>query len=60
MEVKQEKVLTEKITFSKVTILASEKYSHRSDLLNMLLKDSKRYTFEEVDKIIDSFMKGGK
>lgn len=60
MEGNQEKKIAQEITFSKQTILASEKYSHRSDLLNVLLQDTKRYTFEEVDKIIDIFMKGGK
>lgn len=57
---KVEKVaeVKEKITFNKAKILKSKKYSHRVDLLGVLLTDSKAYTFDEVDALIEKFMKG--
>lgn len=47
-----------KVTFPKDKLLLSMKYSNRKDLLNVLLKDDEEYSFEEVDKKIDEFMKG--
>jgi hypothetical protein len=52
-----EKVV-ETITFTKEKILNFKKYSHRIDLLNVLLDDGKAYTTDEVDALIDNFMKG--
>lgn len=43
--------------FSKAQILSSKKYFTRKDLLNVILEDSVEYTFSEVDKKIDNFMK---
>jgi len=48
----------EKVTFSKTKILKSKRYRFRVDLLNVLLNDSKEYTFDEVDALIKKFMKG--
>ncbi len=45
-------------TFVKESIVNSNKYSNRKDLLNSLLENGKEYTFEQVDEIIDKFMKG--
>lgn len=55
VEVKEPKV---KITFTKAKILNCKRYEHRVDLLNVLLDESKAYTFDEVDDIIEKFMKG--
>lgn len=52
----QEKV--EKITFSKAKILRFERYKNRVDLLNVLLNDEKPYTTDEVDGLVEKFMKG--
>lgn len=52
-----EKVV-EKITFTKDKILTFKKYSHRIDLLTVLLDENKAYTTDEVDALIDNFMKG--
>ncbi len=54
----EETVLIEKAVFSKAQILASKKYVGRVDLLNVLLNNSKLYALEEVDSLIDKFMKG--
>lgn len=53
----EEKNVKEQDTYSKDSIVKSKKYSNRKDLLNALLKDDKSYTFNEVDDIIDKFMK---
>jgi hypothetical protein len=44
--------------FSKEQILASEKYANRRDLVDALLDESKKYTMEAVQKLIDGYMKG--
>lgn len=55
VEVKEPKV---KITFTKAKILKCKRYENRVDLLNVLLDDSKVYTFDEVNSAIEKFMKG--
>lgn len=44
--------------FTKEQILSSNKYSNRRDILEVLLENEKAYSFEEVDALIDKFMKG--
>lgn len=46
------------VTYSKKQIIKSKKYENNRDLVNALLKDDKNYSLVEVDKMIDSFMKG--
>lgn len=46
------------ITFPKDKLLQSLKYAHQKDLIEVLLEDGKEYSFEEVDKKINAFMKG--
>jgi hypothetical protein len=48
----------EEITFTKEKIIKFKRYSNRIDLLNALLDDNKAYTLDEVDALIDNFMKG--
>ena len=48
----------EKPVFSKESLLNSKKYMFQKDLLNILLKDGKEYTLEEVDKKINEFKIG--
>ncbi|ACZ08298.1 Uncharacterised protein [Sebaldella termitidis] len=48
----------EKPVFSKESLLNSKKYMFQKDLLNILLKDTKEYTLEEVDKKINEFKIG--
>lgn len=45
------------VTFTKQQIINSKKYLDRKDVLNVLLKDDTSYTFKEVDKLINDFMK---
>ena len=46
-----------KNTFPKESILKSSKYKNRQDLLKALLKD-KEYSWEEVDALVNNFLKG--
>lgn len=52
VETKQE------VLFTKEQILASKKYSNRRDVLGAILKDDKTYTLEQVDSLLEKFMKG--
>lgn len=52
VETKQE------VLFTKEQILASKKYSNRRDALGAVLVDSKTYTLEQVDSLLEKFMKG--
>lgn len=44
--------------FTKYQITNSKKYKNRRDLLNAILDENKQYTTDEVDSLIDAFMKG--
>lgn len=46
------------IKYTKESIIGSEKYRNRADILNVLLEDDKTYNLDTVDKMIDKFMKG--
>ncbi|WP_313150772.1 hypothetical protein [Lysinibacillus capsici] len=55
------KVITSKLPqFTKVQLVKSQKYYHRRDALNALLKNDKEYSFVQVDEILNKFDKGGK
>lgn len=54
----QEKVQSAPSEFTKEQLLASVRYHNRRDLLNALLDKDKKYTIDEVDKLISGFMKG--
>lgn len=43
---------------AKAQLLASNKYADRQDILNALLEDGKTYTTEQVDALMEQFMKG--
>lgn len=44
--------------FSKEQILASNKYADRRDALDVILEDNGVYTIEQVDSLLEKFMKG--
>ncbi len=50
--------VVEPITFTKEKIVKFKRYRNRIDLLKALLDDNKAYTMDEVDALIDNFMKG--
>ena len=43
--------------FSKSNILSFKRYARRHDLLSVLLKDGEMYTVDQVEDLIDRFMK---
>jgi hypothetical protein len=44
--------------FSKVQLSESLRYKDRKDVVNILLKDDVTYSFDEVDCLINEFMRG--
>ena len=52
------KEMKQEILFTKEQILASKKYSNRRDVLGAILVDTKTYTLEQVDSLLEKFMKG--
>ena len=46
------------VKFPKERILAFRRYADRRDLLTALLKDGKEYTHEQVQSLLNDFMKG--
>ena len=44
--------------FSKEQLLTFGRYRGRRDLLGVLLEDGRRYTYAEVDALVETFMKG--
>ena len=44
--------------FTKQQILKAERYQERRDLLTVLLKDDAQYTHDDIQALIDDFMKG--
>jgi len=44
--------------FSKRQLLKSNYYKDKKDLINALLNDNEYYSKDEVDKIIDEYLKG--
>lgn len=43
--------------FSKEQIVSANKYIHRKDVVNVVLKDGQSYSLDEVDELIEKFMK---
>lgn len=48
------------VKYNKKQLLKSKKYEYKRDILNALLDDDKEYTIEEVDKIVNKFLKEAK
>jgi hypothetical protein len=44
--------------FTKEQLLSSKRYNGQKDIINAILKDGVLYTLEEVDALIEKFMKG--
>jgi hypothetical protein len=47
-----------KALFSKEQLVASKKFKDHSDLVNALLEDDKTYSLEEVEMMVEKYMKG--
>lgn len=44
--------------YTKEQLAASKRYANRRDIISALLVDGKTYTLNEVDELIEKFMKG--
>ncbi len=44
--------------YTKEQLVTSKKYATRQDILSALLADGKTYTLDEVDALIEKYMKG--
>jgi hypothetical protein len=49
---------TQVSAFSKEQIISSKRYKDNRDIVKVLLNDNEMYSFEEVDSLINKFMKG--
>ena len=45
--------------YSKEQLVKSDKYKHLVDILNTILEDDKSYSLDDVDKMINKFLKKG-
>lgn len=50
--------ISEKNKFTKEQLVQSKRYIDRIDLLNVLLQTDMSYSLEEVDDLMNNFMKG--
>lgn len=53
-----EAVAKQEVLFTKKQILASKKYANRRDALGAILLDNGSYSQEQVDSLLEKFMKG--
>lgn len=54
----KKKTEAQEVVFSKEKILKMKRYSNRRDLLGALLKDGQTYSLNDVDALIEKFLKG--
>lgn len=55
---KTEDINEKVVRYSKEQLLNSKKYTNRRDALGVILANDKMYTKEEVDSLLEKFMKG--
>lgn len=46
--------------YTKAQIYKAKRYMNRKDIITVMLDENKRYTFDQVDELIEQFLKGGK
>ena len=49
---------TAPVTFTKEAILKSKRWAFRRDALSFLLEDGKEYSHQDVESILNDYMKG--
>jgi len=57
MATKEKIMETEPLRFDKAQLVAAKRYKHKQDVVNVVLKQDQLYTFDEVDELIENFMK---
>ena len=58
MEQNEMEYNAEELKYTKESILNSKKYSERKDILSVILKEDEEYTSNDIDDILNKFMKG--
>ena len=53
-------VVETQVSYTKAQIYKAKRYMNRKDIITVMLEDDKRYTFDQVDELIEQFLKGGK
>lgn len=48
----------EELKYKKEQLLTSKKFENRKDVINIVVNDTEELTLDEVNKRIDTFMKG--
>lgn len=48
------------ISYTKIQIYKSKRYANKRDIVTVMLKDDEKYTLDQVDELIEQFLKGGK
>ena len=48
------------VTYTKEQIYKAKRYMNKKDIITVMLKNDERYTFDQVDQLIEQFLKGGK
>ena len=58
LPVEEKEVVKKEPLFSKESVLASDRYRDKKDVINALWTDDKERSLSEIDAMIDKFMKG--
>lgn len=53
-------VIETPVSYTKAQIYKAKRYMNKKDIITVMLKDDTRYTFDQVDELIEQFLKGGK
>lgn len=57
MAKENKEAITEEKKFTKNSLVNSKRYKSKKVLLQVLLKDDEKYSFKEVEKIMDEYLK---
>lgn len=58
VDVQEQEATPSPDTFTKEAILKSKRWAFRRDALSFLLEDGKEYSHEDVENILNDYMKG--
>lgn len=58
IDVQEQEATPSPDTFTKEAILKSKRWAFRRDALSFLLEDGKEYSHEDVENILNDYMKG--
>ena len=53
-------VVENSVLYTKAQIYKAKRYMNWKDIITIMLKDDQRYTFNQVDELIEQFLKGDK